>query len=49
MRRLVIQPRQNWEEKVVADGLTFYNLDGLEWVENQKNAADNYWNEEGCI
>ena len=33
LRRLVEVPRRNWRNKVVADGLSYYNLDGIKWSE----------------
>jgi len=53
MTRLVEKPRDNWEEKVKEDGLTFYHLPGLSWEESSSYSTDRrhdkYWNEEGSI
>ena len=49
MCRKACTPRPGWISKVKADGLSFYNLEGLKWLPNQSTEADYYWNEEGCV
>lgn len=47
MRRVVIEPRKGWEEKVRIDGLTYWDLEGIKWIKDYP--CNTYWNEEGCI
>jgi len=47
MRRVVIEPRKGWEEKVRLDGLTYWDLEGIKWIKDYP--CNTYWNEEGCI
>ena len=46
MERCNVTPRSEWEKKVVEDGLTFYNMEGINWG---GFSVDKYWNEEGAI
>ena len=47
LRRVVETPRTNWKRKVVSDGLSYYNLDGIRW--SQDTECNTYWNEEGSV
>ena len=34
MRRVVIEPRKGWEQKVRYDGLTYWDLEGIKWIKD---------------
>ena len=44
--RHIEKPRDNYKWKVERDGLTFHNLDGIDW---SHSVIENYWNEKGSI
>lgn len=48
LKRVVVEPRPNWQEKVKADGLSFYDLPGVKWA-SASPIVDSYWTEEGAL